>query len=479
MVVPGSCRLGVAAGMAALQVFYNLATGLWKTAEWWNAANALETTIDYSTLTGTLTYRGDIFNTFDKYKGSNFLSPWFFDDEGWWALTWIKAYDLTGETRYLDMAKTIFNDMKGGWDSTCGGGLWWKKLKQQRTYKNAITNELFLSVAARLHLRSPGDHGPGSYLGWAQREWDWFKHTGLINSSYLINDGLNSSCQNNGQTTWTYNQGVILGGLVDLYKSTNDSSLLIQAQAIADATIRTLAPSGILQEPCGLNETPVAAPVTALSQPNCGDEGAQFKGIFMRNLYYLYQTTHKQTYKAFMTQNADSIWWHSRNRADQFGFSWAGSFNGTDAVRQSAAMDTINAAILLGTKGITYQAENGMLHQLSMEAIHNGDRSRVYVAGWNHDEQWVTFNVNLACSGKYKLIFRYAAVAGDASRYIYVNGRGIVSNQLFPSTGSWSHWNNVTVPSVWLNAGSNTVSVSFNSFKGSRNWLNLDEMTVQ
>ncbi len=207
MVVPGSCYPGVAAGMAALQIFYNLSTGLWNTTEWWHAANAMETTIDYSTLTDTITYRGNIFNTFEKHKGSNFLNRWFYDDEGWWALTWIKAYDLTGETRYLDMAKTIFNDMKGGWDSTCGDSIWWKK---ERKYKNAITNELFLSVAARLHLRSPGDKGPGSYLDWAKREWNWFKNTGLINSSHLINDGLNSSCQNNGHTTRALSSAVWL-----------------------------------------------------------------------------------------------------------------------------------------------------------------------------------------------------------------------------------------------------------------------------
>ena len=460
MVVPASCYPGVAAGMAALQIFYNLSTGLWNTTEWWHAANAMETTIDYSTLTDTITYRGNIFNTFEKHKGSNFLSRWFYDDEGWWALTWIKAYDLTGETRYLDMAKTIFNDMKRGWDSTCGDSIWWKK---ERKYKNAITNELFLSVAARLHLRTPGENGPGSYLDWAKREWNWFKNTGLINSSNLINDGLNSSCQNNGHTTWTYNQGVILGGLVDLYKSTNDSSLLTQAQAIADAAIHTLAPNGILQEPC---------------EPNCGDDGPQFKGVFIRNLYYLYQTTNKQAYKDFITKNADSIWLH-RNSANQFGLNWAGTLDSADVARQSSAIDTINAAIFLGTKGITYQAENGTNHNLTTAAIDNRYQNTGYVAGGNHDEQWITFDVNVVCSGKYNLVFHYTAASGDASRYIYVNGRSIVNNQLFPRTNSWSSWNSVKVSGVWLNAGSNTVSVLFNSSKGSSNWLNLDEMSIQ
>lgn len=458
MVVPGSCQLGVAAGMAALQIFYNYSTGLWNTTEWWNAANALETTIDYSTFTDSLTYRSNIFNTFEKHKDKKFLNRWFYDDEGWWALTWIKAYDLTGETRYLEMSKTIFKDMVKGWDSTCGGGIWWKK---QRRYKNAVTNELFLTVAARLHLRTPGDAGRGSYLDWAKHEWKWFKKTGLIKNN-LVNDGLNRHCHNNKRTTWTYNQGVILGGLVDLYKSTNDPSLLTQAEAIADTAIRKLAPKGILREPC---------------EPNCGNDGDQFKGIFMRNLSYLYQTTHKQAYKDFITTNAQSIWLRSRNKANQFGLSWAGPFDGASAARQSSAMDTINAATFLGINGTTYQAENSTFQKQSKE----GSNNRYYGTGYvvvGQEGQAVSFNVDVACSGRYNLVLRYAAASG-ASRYIYVNGRSIVGNQLFPETDSWNSWNSVTVPRVWLNAGSNTVSVIFNSFKGSTNRMHLDEMTLQ
>ena len=30
----------------------------------------------------------------------------------------------------------------------------------------------------------------------------------MINGDHMINDGLNDSCANNGQPTWTYNQGV-------------------------------------------------------------------------------------------------------------------------------------------------------------------------------------------------------------------------------------------------------------------------------
>jgi predicted alpha-1,6-mannanase (GH76 family) len=322
---PGNYRAYTGAGIAALLAWYNRATGLWESTGWWNSANALEAVIDCSLRTKTTTYQDIISTTFEKNKRGNFLND-YYDDEGWWALAWIKAYDLTGDKRYLSMAEIIFADMQRGWDMTCGGGIWWSK---KRDYKNAIANELFLTVAARLYRRASNK----SYLHWAEQEWTWFNKSGMINAQNLVNDGLNSVCQNNGQTTWTYNQGVILGGLVDMHKITGDHSYISKAEAIADAAISTLVDAnGILMEPCE-------------SSGGCGADGPQFKGIFMRNLSYLYETDSKKAYKEFILRNADSIWLKNRNNANQFGLRWAGPHDSADACRQSAAIDALNAAI--------------------------------------------------------------------------------------------------------------------------------------
>lgn len=311
---------------AALQQFYNSSNGLFNTTGWWNSANALTALIDYSIATQSSAYAGDIATTFNANQGSSFLNN-YYDDEGWWALAWIRAFDLTQQTRYLDMAKTIFKDMSGGWDATCNGGIWWSKAK---TYKNAIANELFLEVAIRLHQRTPGDAGPGSFLDWAQREWTWFNGSGMINSDSLVNDGLNS-CANNAGTTWTYNQGVLIGGLVDLSNATGDAGLLVRAGAIAQASVNKLVDAhGVLHEPC---------------EPSCGGDGPQFKGVLMRHLAELVKQTGDVQLRAFIERNADWIWNASRNSQNQIGLAWSGPFDSADAARQSSALDALNAAI--------------------------------------------------------------------------------------------------------------------------------------
>jgi predicted alpha-1,6-mannanase (GH76 family) len=184
------------AAASALQHWYNH-KGLWDTTGWWNAANCVEAIENVIVAENGGRYLKVLDRTFSRNSRTNFLNE-YYDDEGWWALAWVRAYDLTGETRYLKMSKTIFADMADSWDSHCDGGIWWRKDKH---YKNAIANELFLLVAVRLHQRTPGDGGTNSYLGWATREWAWFKKSGMINPQNLVNDGLNRQCENNQRTT--------------------------------------------------------------------------------------------------------------------------------------------------------------------------------------------------------------------------------------------------------------------------------------
>jgi predicted alpha-1,6-mannanase (GH76 family) len=317
-----------AAGTAMLQQWYNPLNGLYLTTGWWNAANCIEAVLEDINANNDTQYLAALTNAFNANAAGKFLND-YYDDEGWWCLSWIHAYDLTGNTNFLNMSKTIFADMANGWDTTntCPGGIWWNK---SHSYKNAIPNELFLSAAIRLHQRTPADGmGPGSYFYWATNEWTWFKASGMINAQNLINDGLNG-CVNNGQTTWTYNQGVVLGGLTDLYKVTANASYLNQAIVIANAaTLQLINGNRVLVEPC--------------ESGDCGGDGSEFKGIFERNLAYLYDETHTPAYYNFLRTNSHAVWFKGRNIYNQLGVHWDGPFDAADASRQSSALMAVSA----------------------------------------------------------------------------------------------------------------------------------------
>ncbi|KAK0122557.1 hypothetical protein ONS96_009599 [Cadophora gregata f. sp. sojae] len=356
-------RANAEAALTTLQKWYNTNTGLWNTTGWWNSANCLTTIGDLAAVDGNVrSAAGKVFSNtlvqaqkynlqqtkvitpdfnIQTFEGPNmpanllqtaaaanpkgFLNG-YYDDEGWWALGWIQAYDVTGNQDYLNTAVDIFKDMKNGSEPDCGGGIWWDKAN---TYVNAIANELYLSVASHLANRVP--YQKQTYLDIATKQWDWFQKTGMINSQNLINDGLNNKCKNNNGTVWSYNQGVILGGLVELNKAAPNLSYLTKANVIAKAAIKALSINGVLHDPC---------------EPNCGADGNQFKGIFMRNLQILQTASPDNADLEFFASNTASIWSKDRSKAgNELSVDWDGPFVApANASTQSSALDALVAA---------------------------------------------------------------------------------------------------------------------------------------
>lgn len=220
--------------------------------------------------------------------------------------------------------------MTSGRNAPCGG-LWWDKA---HTYSGAIENELFLAVAAQLANRVTTAREKEHYLTWARTQWDWFELSGMINSNYTVNNGLDmATCSNDNGTVWSYNQGVILGGLVELHRVSPNPEYLHMAENIASAAIDHLSDQDdILHEPC---------------EPDCGNDGPQFKGIFIRNLQILYGVRPTRKLERFVRKNAQSIWHKDRGDGNQLGVVWSGPFSGATASTQSSACDALVAALSL------------------------------------------------------------------------------------------------------------------------------------
>lgn len=177
-----------------------------------------------------------------------------------------------------------------------------------------------------------------TYLDAATAGWDWFWNSGVVTSDYFIVDGVNqTTCQPTG-SIYTYNQGVILGAAVELYKATGNSTYLDLAGKIADAVTTpnsTLtSASGILEDGCD-------------RQDDCSGDGEQFKGPFIKNLGKLQLVRNSDQWLNFITTNAQSIWNHDlniTNNACFVGDYWAGPYEPADASSQSVGLDALVAA---------------------------------------------------------------------------------------------------------------------------------------
>ncbi|KAF7980326.1 hypothetical protein HWV62_38741 [Athelia sp. TMB] len=233
--------------------WFNIITGEY--SELWTDANTLEDIHNLMLGAGTTTWDSLAALSYIGRIAETGILSWktvlggSYDDAQWVMLALWKIADYRsahGESTsdFESSAATIYDLVSAQWDGTCGGGVWWSSAK---TYKNSITNHLYLYTSAQGYLRT----GNATYLANAQKTWTWLEASGLRNSQNLWNDGLDmTTCTNNGETTWTYNQGVIASGLGALAAATGDTTLHTQAELTLDATISLLTQDNILKESC-------------------------------------------------------------------------------------------------------------------------------------------------------------------------------------------------------------------------------------
>nr|POE85486.1 hypothetical protein CFP56_43802 [Quercus suber] len=314
--------------------WYNSSNGLWENM-WWNSANMVTTLADFSIAysgakSHSLSIAGSA-GTFTKakvYNDQSYLNN-FYDDEGWWALAWIRMYDVSGDAQFLETAEFIFADLLTGNSATCGGH-WWSKDKSSNSL---IADSLYLATAAALANRIPDKKS--YYQGYAQAQVDWFLSSAPFTANNTLMDGFDvvNGCKPEG-SVFTYNQGAAIGALVEVYKLTNNAAYIDEATKIAKGTLATMVDgNGILTE---FNNAFVAT------------DGAQFKGVFMRNLVALHHVKPDAAYVTFIQTNADSVWKHARDGYGKMGYAWQGPWDagsGSSAASHSSALDCLIAAV--------------------------------------------------------------------------------------------------------------------------------------
>ncbi|KAH8827857.1 glycoside hydrolase family 76 protein [Flagelloscypha sp. PMI_526] len=278
---------------SSLQSTYFIGGQYDRAQQWvWISANDNFYLRQLDELTGENTY-SNVINTVFAGWDDWFANGGSYDDLLWVVISYLKSGNV-------DLAKKYYDYVKVAEDSaTCGGGIFWSKA---RDYKNAVTNELYIAASGYMYDVTKEE----KYLKTAQDTWAWFKNSGMKSADNgLYNDGLvTATCKNNGQTQWTYNQGVILVGLA--YLSKYDPALadeaINQAFGIMDAVIQTMASNNN-----GLKESCDSATATS---NNCNSDQQTFKGILMMYMAWFLQVTGRDSngkYADFVKNQGDKI----------------------------------------------------------------------------------------------------------------------------------------------------------------------------
>lgn len=212
-----------------------------------------------------------------------------------------------GLSEFLVVSQGIFDlCFNKGWDTneTCGGGYWFDYTNNQ---KQTITDLELLHLSGRL-WRLTGRKNE-TLKNITLRTYSYLQRQQVIdNVTFLVADGMNmhpQNCTPIKQYGPSYNMGVMIGGLIELYHMLNDSDYIELAHRIATATIETYTnKDGIFVEYCEPNITSNA------SVNHCTLDQRVFKGLFVRNLRYLMDLSdepQRERYHNFLMGNVIAV----------------------------------------------------------------------------------------------------------------------------------------------------------------------------
>ncbi|KAF8869314.1 glycoside hydrolase family 76 protein [Mucidula mucida] len=239
-------------------------------------------------LTGASTYSG-VIDTVFKGNEDYLENGGSYDDVQWVSIAYLQAGNTELGKKFYDIAGTAV-------DSTyCRGGR--DLLELARDYKNAITNELYTATSGYLYETTKDSQ----YLDNLNNTWTWLDSIGMQGDNGLFNDGLtkDGTCANNGQTQWTYNQGVILVGLGYLYKYAKSEAAITAAFGIMDSIIENLTVDSGLREGC-----------ESATDLKCNADQQSFKGITVQYMAWFLTITSRDDgtkYSDFVKLQADKV----------------------------------------------------------------------------------------------------------------------------------------------------------------------------
>lgn len=277
--------------------------GAW--VNYWPTAHTLDVLVDAYLRSPSAGVKAQMDNLLVgmKAKNGNTWLNFYYDDMEWMALACLRAFKATNDTKYKDIVDELWIDIKKGWSSNLGGGIWWRK---DNPSKNAPSNLPAAILAARLYR----EFNKTEDLQWAQNIYNWQKTVLYDPVSGWVYDNIDKNGNKNTSWKFTYNQGTWCGAALELYKITNNSLYLDDAvKAVDFALSPQLSIDGILKD-------------------EGGGDGGLFKGVFVRYFSRLIidgglPAAKKQAYISFLKNNAETLWSKGTNKQfPLFGNAW-------------------------------------------------------------------------------------------------------------------------------------------------------------
>ncbi|MET3113576.1 putative alpha-1,6-mannanase (GH76 family) [Pedobacter sp. CG_S7] len=283
--------------------------------DYWPEAHGLDVLVDAYKRTKSDVYKQRIHDFFEGVKtknGGSFYNN-YYDDMGWHGMAHLRALEATGDVRYEESSRKLWEFIVAGWNEDDGGGIPWNhENNEQGKSKGIPSNGPAAIIAAKRWQKYKETEVVNGHnnLEWLSKIYSWMKENRVVQQSGRVFENINDK---NGD--WTYNAGTYLGAAVEYYKITGNKVYLNDAIKTADWTTSTLinANNKVLSD--------------WAEQEN--HDVNLFKGIFVRYLTELIKTpdlpdSARKRYVNFLKNSAQILWTKgaAKSPAVLFGYHW-------------------------------------------------------------------------------------------------------------------------------------------------------------
>ncbi len=260
----------------------------------------------------------NLLNGFSNDNGTDWSWNEYNDDIMWACIAYLRGYQHTGNTTFLNIAKANFDMMYArAWDTVLGGGLYWKTTNAE---KNAAVNGPAV-IAAYYLYEALGDAG---YLTKAQNIFNWEKAV-LFNA-----------------TTGAVYDGIKTSGFIETFATTyNQGTFVAAADLLGDITNAVLASDFTMNNMGNENSSGYKIMYEyGTDNNNSGFNGIGIRWIakFMKNRNFQYR------YLPWLQANADAAW-NVRRTTDNL--SWCEWLHPTPTESSLLSWDCISSMVAL------------------------------------------------------------------------------------------------------------------------------------